>query len=74
MMGNVQVELDGDLAATRSYFRAFHTGIDANAGRSYECLGHYNDSWIRVGAPWKLSNHVINVRAESGDRAVIALH
>lgn len=71
LMGNVQVRLDGDHATSRSYFRAFHVGSGANTGRTYECLGHYDDSWIRSGDRWSLAGRVINVRAELGDRAVI---
>ncbi|MDG3008971.1 nuclear transport factor 2 family protein [Rhodococcus sp. D2-41] len=71
LMGNVQVRLDGDRATSRSYFRAFHVGSGANTGRTYECLGHYDDAWIRSGDRWSLAGRVINVRAELGDRAVI---
>lgn len=73
LMGNVQVRLEGDFATTRSSFRAFHTGAGAYTGSVYECLGYYDDSWIRAGERWKLVRRVISVRAESGDRAVIGI-
>ncbi|WP_081830581.1 nuclear transport factor 2 family protein [Rhodococcus sp. UNC363MFTsu5.1] len=71
LMGNVQVQLDGDTARTRSYFRAFHVGAGANEGAVYECLGDYTDSWARTDTGWALTSRVIAVRAETGDRAVI---
>ena len=71
LMGNVQVQLDGDTARTRSYFRAFHVGAGTSEGAVYECLGDYNDSWTRTDTGWALTSRVIAVRAETGDRAVI---
>ncbi|RZL73647.1 MAG: nuclear transport factor 2 family protein [Rhodococcus sp. (in: high G+C Gram-positive bacteria)] len=74
LIGNVRVDLDGDTARTRSYFRAFHVGLGDHAGATYKCLGEYRDEWRRGPSDWLLSGRVIDVRAEIGDRGVIAPH
>ena len=71
LIGNVAVEVDGDVAASRSAFRAFHVGAGATAGRTYECLGDYEDRWIRDAGRWLLAARTVRIRAEIGDRAVI---
>lgn len=72
LLGNIEVDSDGDAASTRSYFRAFHCGLGDHAGVTYECLGEYRDEWRRGPSGWLLSGRVIDVRAEIGDRGVIA--
>ncbi|BAH48598.1 nuclear transport factor 2 family protein [Rhodococcus opacus] len=72
LLGNIRIDLDGDTARTTSYFRAFHLGLGDRAGASYECLGEYRDQWRRGPSGWLLSGRVIDVRAEIGDRSVIA--
>ena len=72
LLGNIRIEVDGDEARTRSYFRAFHVGLGDRAGTTYECLGEYRDEWRRGSSGWLLAGRVIDVRAEIGDRGVIA--
>ncbi|CAG7622462.1 nuclear transport factor 2 family protein [Rhodococcus opacus] len=72
LLGNIRVDVDGDAARTRSYFRAFHVGLGDRAGATYECLGEYRDEWRRGPSGWLLAGRVIDVGAEVGDRGVIA--
>ena len=72
LLANIRIDLDGDTARTTSYFRAFHVGLGDRAGATYECLGEYRDQWRRGPSGWLLSGRVIDVRAEIGDRSVIA--
>ena len=72
LLGNIDVDVDGDAARTRSYFRAFHVGLGDRAGATYECLGEYRDEWRRGPSGWLLAGRVIDVGAEVGDRGVIA--
>ncbi|QDQ92812.1 nuclear transport factor 2 family protein [Rhodococcus sp. WB9] len=72
LLGNIRVDVDGDAARTRSYFRAFHVGLGDRAGATYECLGEYRDEWRRGPSGWSLAGRVIDVGAEIGDRGVIA--
>jgi len=72
LLGNIRVDVDGDGARTRSYFRAFHVGLGERADATYECLGEYRDEWRRGPSGWLLAGRVIDVRAEIGDRGVIA--
>ncbi|UOT01207.1 nuclear transport factor 2 family protein [Rhodococcus opacus] len=72
LLGNIRVDVDGDAARTRSYFRAFHVGLGDRAGATYECLGEYRDEWRRGPSGWLLAGRVIDVGAETGDRGVIA--
>ena len=72
LLGNIRVDVHGDAARTRSYFRAFHVGRGERADATYECLGEYRDEWRRGPSGWLLAGRVIDVRAEIGDRGVIA--
>ncbi|MFD6063940.1 nuclear transport factor 2 family protein [Rhodococcus wratislaviensis] len=72
LLGNIRIEVDGDEARTRSYFRVFHVGLGDRAGMTYECLGEYRDEWRRGSSGWLVAGRVIDVRAEIGDRGVIA--
>lgn len=54
-----------------SYGRVHHVGAGPMTGASYECLGEYDDTWIRRGGVWLLHHRWFEVTAEIGEPAVL---
>lgn len=71
LLGNHRVTVDGDTARSLSYGRIHHTGAGPRAGAFYECLGEYDDHWVREPAGWLLSRRWFEIRIELGDRSVL---
>ena len=65
------VRVDGDLARTLTYGRVHHVGAGPMAGAFYECLGEYDDRWVRTPAGWRISRRAFEIRVELGDVAVL---
>ncbi|MFC4595747.1 nuclear transport factor 2 family protein [Sphingobium tyrosinilyticum] len=61
MIGNVLVELDGEVAQAESYFTSFHQGRDPDGTMIDETLrGRYLDRFERRdGGPWKIARRVV---------------
>ena len=71
LVGNYRIRVDGETATSRVYIRAFHVGIGAAAGKSYEMGGHLRDAYVRVDGVWRLSRRVGRMIFETGSRAVL---
>jgi hypothetical protein len=61
LIGNVLIELDGDVAQAESYFVSFHQSRDADGTLCDETLrGRYLDRFEkRDGGPWKVARRVV---------------
>lgn len=71
MLSNFDVNIDGDTAKVRSSIRAVHLGRDELASVSYEAIGDYRDELERTADGWRMSDRVIDIRIELGDRSVL---
>jgi hypothetical protein len=71
LLGNHRVTLDGDTARSLSYGRIHHVGAGPMEGSSYECMGEYDDHWVRTDAGWRISRRWFEIRIEIGDVAVL---
>ena len=71
LLGNHRVTVDGDRACSRTYGRVHHVGAGPMHGSSYECMGEYDDRWIRTDAGWRLSRRSFEIRISIGDFAVL---
>jgi len=71
LLGNHRVTVDGDTARSRCYGRVHHVGAGAMDGSFYECLGDYDDTWVRTPDGWMLARRWFQIRVELGDRAVL---
>jgi hypothetical protein len=65
------VTVDGDTAHSLTYGRVHLVGAGPMAGSSYDCLGEYDDHWVRTPAGWRISRRWFEIRIEIGDRAVL---
>jgi hypothetical protein len=71
LLGNHRVVVDGDVAQSLTYGRIHHVGAGPMAGSSYECLGEYDDHWVRTGEGWKITRRWFEIRIGIGDFAVL---
>lgn len=71
LLGNHRVEVDGDEARSLTYARVHHQGAGAYEGRFFECLGEYDDRWVRAGGEWRLKHRVFTMTVRLGDFGVL---
>ena len=71
LLGNHRVRVDGDEAHTLTYGRVHHVGAGTMAGLFYECLGDYEDHWVRTTAGWRMTRRHFEIRVSLGDMAVL---
>lgn len=71
LLGNHRVEVDGDRARTFTYARVYHVGAGPMEGSFYECMGEYDDRWVRDGETWLLTRRSFEIRIGLGDFAVL---
>jgi hypothetical protein len=71
LLGNFVVELAGDAARSTCSVRAFHAGVGAAAGRTYEVLAEYRDALERRPEGWRVARRTMRVSQEIGSREVL---
>lgn len=71
LLGNTRVSIDGDRARSLSYARVHHVGAGDMRGAFFECMGEYDDRWIRTGTGWRLSHREFDMRIQLGDFRVL---
>jgi len=71
LLGNYRVEVDGDTATSSVYVRAFHLGVGAAEGKTFEMGGEYRDEWVRTAAGWRSARRTVRVLFAAGDAAVL---
>jgi hypothetical protein len=71
LLGNHRVVVNGDSARSLTYGRIHHVGAGPMEGRSYECMGEYDDEWVRTSAGWRICRRWFDIRIEIGDFSVL---
>ncbi|MGH3349786.1 MAG: nuclear transport factor 2 family protein [Nocardioides sp.] len=71
LLGNHRVSIDGDRAQSLSYARVYHVGAGPMVGSFFECMGEYDDAWVRAGCQWRLAGRTFETRIRLGDFAVL---
>lgn len=71
LLGNHRVTVVGNTARSFTYARVHHVGAGPMAGSFYECLGEYDDSWVRGPSGWLIAHRVFEIRIGLGDFAVL---
>jgi ketosteroid isomerase-like protein len=71
LLGNHRVSVDGDTARSLTYGRVHHVGAGPMDGASYECMGEYDDHWVRTTDGWRISRRWFDIRIQIGDFAVL---
>lgn len=71
LLGNHRVRVEGDEARTFTCARVHHVGAGPLTGSFYECLGEYDDRWVRTLAGWRIRRRSFEIRISLGDWAVL---
>jgi hypothetical protein len=71
LIGNFVVTAAGKSAESRCYTRAFHAGLGDRAAVTYEVMGEYHAHWRRLSEGWRVTEWVMKVRCELGDRSIL---
>jgi hypothetical protein len=71
LLSNHRVSVSGDSARSFTYGRIHHVGAGPMEGSSYECMGEYDDEWVRTSAGWRICRRWFDIRIEIGDFAVL---
>jgi 3-phenylpropionate/cinnamic acid dioxygenase small subunit len=71
LLGNFAVEVDGDVARASCKVRAFHLGIGAHEGETFEALATYNDRLVRTAAGWRIAARTMEVAVLLGNIGVL---
>lgn len=70
LLGNVLIDVCGDLATSRAYVSDVHKGRGEKAATTFSTLGDYHDQWRRVQGVWRLSHRTKLNRATLGDISI----
>ena len=71
LLGNLQVWVDGEKVTSRIEVRASHRGTSDKQEQTYDCMGHYQDSWTRTPDGWRIAHRAMTVALEFGSRKVL---
>ena len=71
LLGNYQIDIDGDTARTQVYVRAFHVGTRELSSTTYEMFGVYRDEMRRTEAGWRSIRRTLRLQYELGSREVL---
>ncbi|MCB0994019.1 MAG: nuclear transport factor 2 family protein [Acidimicrobiales bacterium] len=71
LLGNAQIEVDGDRARSIVYARVHHRGAGERSHVWWECWGEYHDTWIRTPGGWRMTSRSFDVTIADGDMSVL---
>lgn len=71
LLGNHRVTVSGDQTRSLTYARVYHQRAGPMEGRFFECMGDYDDRWIRTEAGWRLTYRSFEMRISLGDFQVL---
>jgi hypothetical protein len=67
LVGNVVIDIDGDVAISRAYIHDVHLKSDADPSTRFYTLGDYKDTWQRrADGSWCLTERIKSNRAYVG--------
>lgn len=67
LVGNVVIDVDGDVAISRAYIHDVHLKSDADPSTRFYTLGDYKDTWQRrADGSWCLTERIKSNRANVG--------
>jgi ketosteroid isomerase-like protein len=71
LIGSVMIELDGNVATSRSYVQARHQGSGHKADRFLDTNGEYIDRWVREARGWRIVRRDARWAMHIGDYSVL---
>jgi SnoaL-like domain len=72
LLGNYEIDIDGDNAESVTKARVIHVGAGSRAGLTpYEAIGVYRDRLVRTSDGWRITHRTFDVHISIGDIAVL---
>lgn len=71
LLGNLQVQVNGDEVSSLVAVRAAHRGAGALSSQTYDCMGHYRDRWVHTASGWRIVHRTMTLTLELGSRQVL---
>ena len=70
LVGNHEIEVDGDTATHRCYLQAQHVREAAVGGPNYIVAGRYEDRLVRTANGWRIAHRTLTVMWTDGNVSV----
>ena len=70
LVGNHEIDVDGDHATHRCYLQAQHVRRAADGGPNYIVAGRYEDRFVRTELGWRIAHRTLTVMWTDGNVAV----
>lgn len=67
LLGNVQIDVQGDKATSSCYLQAIHVGLGDYSDRLLIVWGEYRDQLVRTPAGWRISYRELTTLHSQGD-------
>jgi len=71
LLGNIEVEVDGDTASARTYFQAQHVKAGTPGGDNFIIAGTYVDRAVRTPDGWRIAHRTQTYTWRDGNPAVV---
>lgn len=73
LIGNLEIQIEGDTARSRCYLHAQHTKVGMQGGDNLALGGTYRDELVRAGDGWKIRKRELQIVWQEGNPAVLGL-
>jgi ketosteroid isomerase-like protein len=70
LVGNHEIDVDGDAATHRCYLQAQHVRAAADGGPNYIVAGRYQDRLVRTSGGWRIQHRTLTVMWTEGNVVV----
>ena len=67
LLGNVEIDVQGDQASASCYLQAIHLGLGDFEGEIYTVWGQYRDKLKKTASGWRISYRELAYIHDSGD-------
>ncbi|MFT4518028.1 MAG: 3-phenylpropionate/cinnamic acid dioxygenase small subunit [Halioglobus sp.] len=71
LLGNFDIEVQGDIAHCNCYVRAVHAGVNEQEEMLYEVWAEYRDQLHKNDTGWRITQRQMVVHKEVGSRAIL---
>lgn len=67
LLGNFNIDVDGDTAKATCYLSALHVGLGDYAAETLTVWGEYSDELVRTADGWRITHRTLTSQYASGD-------
>ena len=67
LLGNIDIDVDGDQAQATCYLEALHVGLGKYASETLTVWGEYSDKLVRTANGWRIVHRTLNGMYAEGD-------